>query len=190
MNKVLHLKDMKQSGAVLIVSLMLLLVMTIIGVTAMQTTVMQQRMAGNSKDLTLAFQAAEAATRVGESWLSGLTAVPDTAECPGINCVVWDAYGAATALYDTSGATKYTEGSIWDDPAIARSSALADMEGVPVAPDFVVEFIDLIRDSQNMGQQQDLSSSSFRNIYAVTARGTGGNASARAFVQTNFARRF
>lgn len=58
-----------QYGAVLIVSLIFLLLMTIIGVTAMQTTTLQERMAGNTRDHNLAFQAAEAALREGESWI-------------------------------------------------------------------------------------------------------------------------
>lgn len=177
----------RQSGAVLIVSLVLLLVMTLIGVTAMQTTVMQERMAGNSRDLSLAFQAAETAVREGEAWLTSLTEVPDPNACNAGQCDLWDAYGGATALNNASGAGNYTDTSIWMNNA--RISAL-NIPGVGTQPGFVVEFIDLIRDSQNLGQQQDLSSSSVRNIYAVTSRGTGASAAARAFVQTNFARRF
>ena len=58
-----------QSGAVLIVSLIMLLLMTIIGVTAMQGTVVQERMAGNLRDKDVAFQSAELALRDGEDFL-------------------------------------------------------------------------------------------------------------------------
>jgi len=55
-----------QAGAVLIVSLVLLLVLTILGIAGVQNTTMEERMAGNYRDRFSAFQAAEAALRFGE----------------------------------------------------------------------------------------------------------------------------
>jgi type IV pilus assembly protein PilX len=52
----------KQQGAVLIVSLVFLLVMTILGITATGSANMELRMAGNAKDISIAMQAAESAT--------------------------------------------------------------------------------------------------------------------------------
>jgi len=51
----------KQQGAVLLFSLIILLMLTVIGVAAMQTTTLQERMAGNFRDRQVAFQGAEAA---------------------------------------------------------------------------------------------------------------------------------
>ncbi len=59
-----------QRGAVLIVSLIFLLLLTLIGTAAMRTTTLQERMAGNTRDINLSFQAAEAALRAGEDWLN------------------------------------------------------------------------------------------------------------------------
>ncbi|SEG76871.1 pilus assembly PilX family protein [Marinobacterium lutimaris] len=56
-----------ESGAALIVALIMLLLITIVGVSAMQTTTMEEKMAGNLRDRHVAFQAAEAALRQGES---------------------------------------------------------------------------------------------------------------------------
>ncbi len=50
-----------QQGAVLITGLMILLIATIIGVSAVQNTAFDERMANNSRGEQLAFQAAEAA---------------------------------------------------------------------------------------------------------------------------------
>lgn len=55
-----------QRGTILVVSLLLLLVMTVLALTASQTTRMQERMAGNARDTDLAFQAAEAGLREAE----------------------------------------------------------------------------------------------------------------------------
>jgi type IV pilus assembly protein PilX len=53
----------RQKGAVLIVALLFLVILTILGLTAMQGTTMEERMSGNSRDINVALQAAEAALR-------------------------------------------------------------------------------------------------------------------------------
>jgi type IV pilus assembly protein PilX len=58
-----------QAGAALAISLIMLLLLTIIGVTAMQSTTMQERMAGNARERSTTFQIAEAALRDGERYL-------------------------------------------------------------------------------------------------------------------------
>lgn len=56
----------RQQGAVLLVALIMLLLLTILGAAAMRDTNLQERMAGNMRDHNLAFQAAEAALRFAE----------------------------------------------------------------------------------------------------------------------------
>ena len=56
-----------QSGAVLIVSLLFLVVLTMLGVTAMTSTTFEERMAGNARDAAIAQHAAEAALRVARN---------------------------------------------------------------------------------------------------------------------------
>jgi len=60
----------QQTGAVLITSLAVLLVMTVLGVTAMQGTVLEERMARNILERDIVFQGAEAALREGEDFLN------------------------------------------------------------------------------------------------------------------------
>ncbi|MDH5190310.1 MAG: PilX N-terminal domain-containing pilus assembly protein [Gammaproteobacteria bacterium] len=55
-----------QQGAALIVGLIMLLLMTILGVSSMSSSIMEEKMAGNTRDREIAFQAAEAALRAGE----------------------------------------------------------------------------------------------------------------------------
>jgi type IV pilus assembly protein PilX len=50
-----------QSGAVLIVSLVLLLVLTVIGVTSMRSATLEEKMAANSMNYDITFHAAESA---------------------------------------------------------------------------------------------------------------------------------
>lgn len=58
-----------QAGATLLVALIMLVLITIIGFSAMQTVTMQERMSGNLRDKEISFQAAEAVLRDRENWL-------------------------------------------------------------------------------------------------------------------------
>ncbi|MGB1579962.1 MAG: pilus assembly PilX family protein [Nevskiales bacterium] len=61
-----------QQGAILIVSLLFLLVLSIIGSASISTTTLQERMANNTREQNLALMAAEAALVDGENWLFSL----------------------------------------------------------------------------------------------------------------------
>ncbi len=72
-----------QSGVVLVISLIMLLALTLIGVTSSSVTGLEEKMAANTKDKNLAFQAAESALRWVETSLgttnvnfANCTAVP------------------------------------------------------------------------------------------------------------------
>ena len=68
-----HYQIRSQQGAVLIVALVLLLVLTILGTAGIQDTAMEERMAGNFRDHSAAMQAAESALRAGEIELGSST---------------------------------------------------------------------------------------------------------------------
>ena len=62
-----------QRGAVLIVALVLLLVLTVLGTASIRDTTMEERMAGNFRDRSAALEAAESALRTGEAGVSNTT---------------------------------------------------------------------------------------------------------------------
>ncbi len=62
----------RQSGAVLFVGLIVLLVLVMLGVTHTQSAVIQERLAGNYRDMKLAFESTEAGGRWGAAWLQSL----------------------------------------------------------------------------------------------------------------------
>ena len=72
----------RQQGVALFISLVLLLVLTIIGVSSVQTTTLELRMARNEHDSLLAFQSAESALRDAENQIE---AVVSTAVFDGTN---------------------------------------------------------------------------------------------------------
>lgn len=56
-----------ERGAALIVALILLIVMTLLGLSGVRMVVLEERMTANAFDRSLSFQAAEAALRAGEA---------------------------------------------------------------------------------------------------------------------------
>lgn len=63
----------RQRGAVLIVSMLFLVILTMLGVTAMTSTTFEERMAGNARDAAIAHHAAEAALREARDEILGFT---------------------------------------------------------------------------------------------------------------------
>lgn len=78
----------RQSGMVLIVSLFIMVLLIIIGVSGMKVTGLEEKMAGNDRDQSLAFQAAETALREAEM--------------------------AIKVLYETNNLDKFCDGTIND----------------------------------------------------------------------------
>ena len=66
----------RQQGVALIMALAFLMILTIIGVTALSTTSLQEKMAGNVQDKHTAFQAAESALRQAESVVEAWSSKP------------------------------------------------------------------------------------------------------------------
>ncbi|WP_036992663.1 PilX N-terminal domain-containing pilus assembly protein [Stutzerimonas stutzeri] len=56
-----------QNGAVLVIALIMLLLLTVIGLASMRGTSLQENMSGNMRDSSLALQASEASLRKGEA---------------------------------------------------------------------------------------------------------------------------
>lgn len=66
MNRLTLNSKRQQQGAVLLVALVMLLLLTLIGVASMRGTSLQENMASNLRDSNTSFQAAEAGLRAGE----------------------------------------------------------------------------------------------------------------------------
>lgn len=69
MNSHYHI-PVAQRGAALVVALIMLLLLTIIGLTSIRGTSLQENMASNLRESSLSLQAAEAALRKGEELVS------------------------------------------------------------------------------------------------------------------------
>lgn len=164
--------------------MIMLLVMTLLGVTAMQGTVLEERMAGNFRDRDLAFQAAEMAVRDGESWLASLSAEPPVAADDDFTDKVWQTDDLEVLVDETPWWESTTL-----DPFDNYGQAVSGFPLVASEPVRIIERMAFLKDSASLtiGMPQDNSG---RVLYRVTSEGAGGTASAKVVVQSVYAKRF
>lgn len=166
----------KQQGAVLFVSLILLLIMTLIGITSMQTTVLEEKMSGNYRNSSVAFQAAESALKSGETYIQSTSPLP-----------IFN--GATLGLYQPTTGTSLPR---WDKTIVVWTDTVNDVIADSVTyinpiqpPAYIVE--ELPEPAKGAGQSLGLgkgSSLSTVEIFRVTSRGIGGSANAPVMVQS------
>jgi type IV pilus assembly protein PilX len=171
----------RHRGMALFISLVLLLVLTIIGVSAVQTSTLETRMARNEHDVLLAFQSAESALRDAEDFLETVVSIAG-----------FTAAGS-NGLWNTP---ELGDGARWDDPDIwdGDGSVAADTEVgdvVAAQPRYFIEHIASIEREENAYQIDDpysLTATDRVEIFRVTALGTGGTANARVMLQSTYGR--
>ncbi len=165
-----------QGGAVLIVGMMMVLLMTVVALGAIRGSGMQEQMVGNMRDRQLAFQAAEAALRDGESVIE-----------PSANFVTGN--WASSGLYNNLPTwTPYHMVANWSPSEWQSRSAPAStpVGDLAAPPRYLVERIDY---SCSSGSAADIEFVPDRDpdvIYRVSSRGVGGSANAAAVLQSTY----
>lgn len=154
-------KKYSQTGVALPIVLIFVVVMLLIGVTAIRNVTLGEKMAGNTRNQELAFQAAEQALRFCE------------------NAMLTNASGKPTAQ------TPSTTGNLWDVAANwqgANSVAISSKPppGVNTAPRCMVEDVkSTLRLDPTQLKKDDAS-----QVYRITARGTGASDNAIVLLQS------
>jgi len=169
-----------QKGVVLMITLAILLVVTILGVSTVQSTNVQVRMARNARDGRVAFQASEASLRIAEDFLSTESSL--------------NAYQANTSgKYEERGVgetPRWEEDATWDDEANSIEVTYTDSIE---SPRYIIEFIETVvseEDRLNMDNVGGGTGSGRTQMFRVTAYGTGKTASAKSKIQSTYGRRF
>jgi type IV pilus assembly protein PilX len=158
-----------QLGSALIMSLLFLLLLTLVGVTAIRNSTLEERMAGNMRDLDIAFQAAEAGLRVGEADLAA--AVLPTFTAAGTGGFYIAPAPDATPLWEAAGTT-------W------RASGLGGFTQSAAAPDYIIEELPL----STIPPLQFGTPPTTVQLYRITARGFGPSADTVAILQATYRR--
>lgn len=90
-----------QEGSTLIIALVMLLLISLLAVGGMQGSILQERMASNSHDRSIAFQASEAALRQAEEDMMGNLGTRQTAASTARLTTAWDWDGSNPAASGT-----------------------------------------------------------------------------------------
>jgi type IV pilus assembly protein PilX len=166
-----------QYGAVLVVGLIFLALLTLIGITAYSVATQEERMAGNARDRLRAFEAAEAALRACENRVRLMTAAEALSYPP----------AGYPEMYDVpaAGMPDKWESMNWVSDA---SHQLSGVDGVAEQPRCIVQRqarATLVSASQRAELPQ---SSATTFAYQITARGVGANRDTVVLLQSSFVR--
>ena len=158
-----------QTGVVLAISLIILLLLTLIGLSATQSTALEEKMAGNLRDKNLTFQVAESALRVAEQSIQSPAVLP-TFTNAGTNAGI-DGFYTDTPSISLADAAILTDG-FWINNPVA-TSPVTNL-GNSVAPFYFI---------QRLGGVCLLPCSTPR-YFKITVRATGGTTSTVVILQS------
>ena len=166
----------REQGATLVISLIIMLLLTILGVTATQMMIMQEKMTSNMRDKQVSFQAAESALiQAEQSILAANTAPNISSGCTGFPCV-------NPLTPDMKFSTQSSDW--WDQSGVSISGDTLGQ--VKTQPKYYVEFYRFVPDDPTIGHGQ----ASGIHYYRITARGTGGSDTANSYLQSTVAKRY
>mgnify|MGYP000450169848 CR=1 FL=1 len=180
-----------QEGFVLIVGLVILGLLTMLALSSMRDTTMQEKMAGASRDSGLAFQAAESALRDAENCITATTAdcafdaiandahfSQDDAAFPNHNTLfdaaTWVAYDPPGAATDLAGVTSKAKGDAADGVNYIIRKASTVGGGAGGAKAIVV------------GGYGNTAATESQAIYEITARGAGASGAGQSVLRVYF----
>ena len=189
----------RQQGAVLIVSMLLLLVITVLALGASQSTRLQERMAGSQRNYDLAFQAAEAGLRAGERMIDSNAMTAPPLPCASISTPPCKVYERGYLAERASTPVSYEDQAFqsdawWTARAQSYSTSTTPViggnagEGLAKAdPQFYIEELEDVPDTLSTPPTGPPPS---RVYYRIIARGKGGNDNAQVVLHSTYVRRF
>ena len=177
----------RQSGMSLFPALMFLLVLAVLGVSALNSTVMQEKMVSNTKDANLAFQAAEAGLRDAEADvvinITGGTVF--SSSCTHGLCTPPSTWTSPSSL-DISKAIDWSNSGLTRSyGAYTSSSALPD---VAAQPQYVIEKLSSLPVGPGGSAGIGLPGLPLNGgaAYRLTVLATGARAETRVILQSTF----
>jgi len=169
-----------QQGSVLIISLVIMLVLTILGVSGMKTSLLEEKMAGNLRDSQLAFQAAEATLKQAEQYIDQNI----------VSISRFDNDGS-DGLYDKS-IERPWETISWDSTNSIEYTNFDTSYSITTPPRFIVQH--LVSQANNV---DDLNLDNYGQgtgagrveMFLITARATGSSGNSVVMLQSTYGKR-
>ena len=170
--------------------LVFLAVLTMMGVSGMESTTLEERMSANMVDHERAFNSAETALQAAEAWLITQTILPITSTDG--STTVWQ----ENAPDPTPAGQPGDDGLYWWDHAnmtttwwTTNGDAPAAVPGVASQPRYLIEEYKTVDSGESISQgsgEQPIS----RTFHRITARGWGITDTTAATVQATFVQRY
>lgn len=164
-----------QRGAVLVVGLVFLALLTLIGVTAYSVATQEERMAGSARDRLVALEAAEVALRNCESHVGAAT--PPTFSDDGSD-------DAGMYNQPAAGARMKSETIDWSSD---NSRTVSGVSGVAADPRCIVQRLTQTTAGRT-SLRAELPTTDWVFVYEVTARAVGANRNTAVVLQSTFIR--
>lgn len=162
----------QQAGMAIVMAMVFLLVLTVLGITATNSSILSEKMNENMRDMTSAFEAAEMALGTGETQIQAMATAPNIiTSCTASPCnAVWQLNTLPNLATQTN--------TWWQTNGQAYSATVAN---VAQQPTFIIELYSFT--------PYDLSPNSTASgvgvyYFRVTARGVGLTNNAVATVQS------
>jgi type IV pilus assembly protein PilX len=162
-----------QSGVVLVVSLIMLLLLMLMGAASVQSTSLEEKMAGNMRDKNLAFQAAESALKAAEASLDPPAALPVFSDA-GTN-----GFYSETSTIPTAAAI--LTNAFWTAANPVATSTVSELGNDIVPPLYIIQKLPAACFAAACGSSPLPSLST---PYRITARATGGSINTVVILQS------
>lgn len=172
-----HHRRRGQNGAALIVSLLILVVLTLLGLTAMGTATLEEKMSGNQRDHDVAFEAAEGALAQGKLDIERVFDNPFMFGSGSVGGSTETAIQRAGLYNAVLGSTSPWQGS-WETGNSVGSPAVS---GLPDPPAYMAEFLGEIA-LDGYDSSIDLHPAALQ----VTARARGHQPGTEVLVQMDY----
>lgn len=182
-----EIQQRDERGTALVFALVMLLLLTLLGITAVTTSSLQEKMAGNMRDQYMAQQAGDSILRDGQSLVFSQTTRP-TPSCPPDAVVrIWDSDCLPATASATSASWWRTADDNWwlsTSPIHSFTSSVAIGQTYQ-EPRFVVERMQQAPTTAEIGKGKKV----YRFYYRTTGWSVGATDSSRSIVQDVFSKR-
>ncbi|WP_045211569.1 pilus assembly PilX family protein [Desulfonatronovibrio magnus] len=157
-----------ECGTVLVIGIIILMVLTLLSVVSMRVTTLEERMASGLRDRDLAFQAAEAALREGESLLE-VVSLPE--------------FDNSNGLFQPDPELWQIDNAVWNTDARIFTTSL---QGLSAKPHYIIEELPPVPgETDSLAADEPIPDT---GMYRITAKASGGRKSTVIILQTTYKR--
>ncbi|WP_330924181.1 pilus assembly PilX family protein [Candidatus Sororendozoicomonas aggregata] len=177
---------MKQQGSVLLVSLMILLILTVAGLTVINSSSIEGKVTGQFIDHQVAFNAGEAALLAVEEWIeaTALDLTAFTSRCTNGLCFNGSDPDAISTC-DTHPSFPWKDTALWDDNTRVGTLPIT-LDGVVFNTRYLVEFRCYLPRESEGPDPDPASSNDWAQFFRISVLASGNVDTTRVMLQSTY----